>query len=107
MTLRSSRVIDGVTAYEVYLSGIPGSSNADFGPRWKYVAFADNKILDLFLFDSSGAVQLGQSFEDNPATGDYTESNKQFLDAGTYVIGLQAFKANAKEIYTLSVQNLP
>jgi hypothetical protein len=60
--------------------------------------------IDLFLFDSSGAVQLGQSFEDNPATGDYTEIIKQFLDAGTYVIGLQAFKANAKEIYTLTFQ---
>jgi len=61
--------------------------------------------IDLFLFDSSGATQLGQSYVDNPnpAILDYTESIRAYLDTGTYIIGIQAYIVASEENYTLTI----
>jgi hypothetical protein len=61
--------------------------------------------IDLFLFDSSGATQLGQSYDDNPATGDYTESIRVNLNTGTYIIGIQAYIVASEENYTLTISS--
>ncbi len=45
VTLGSAKEIDGVTAYEVEVTGKTGNSDEDFAPRWKYLAVEDNQIL--------------------------------------------------------------
>jgi hypothetical protein len=45
VTLGATKEIDGVTAYEVEVTGKTGNSDEDFAPRWKYLAVEDNTIL--------------------------------------------------------------
>jgi len=61
--------------------------------------------IDMFLFDGSGATQLGQSFEGNPVTKDYSESIRANLNAGTYIIGIQAYIVTSEENYTLTISS--
>ena len=69
VTLRSAKEIDGVTAYEVEVSGKSTVSTHDFAPRWNYLAVANNQILGsedgatlVVLFDAQEGVWPGSGF---------------------------------------------
>ena len=69
VTLGSTEEIDGVTAYEVQVTGKSGLSDKDFAPRWKYFAVNDNQILGsedgttlAILFDAQNGAWPGAGF---------------------------------------------
>ncbi|UCF94053.1 MAG: PPC domain-containing protein, partial [Desulfobacterales bacterium] len=60
--------------------------------------------LDVYLFNSTANTNIDYSVADNAGTGVYTETLSTTLDAGTYVLGVQAFITTERVTYSLSIQ---
>lgn len=69
VTLGSTKEIDGITAYEVEVTGKSQVDSTDLAPRWDYLALADNKLLGsddgttlTTIFDAQEGVWPGSGF---------------------------------------------
>ena len=87
VTLGSTKEIDGVTAYEVQVTGKSGLSDKDFAPRWKYFAVNDNQILGsedgttlVTLFDAQNSAWPGAGFFTSISSSALVTGNEGQID---------------------------